>query len=129
MIFVVGFRDHLGVLEMGQVTASHRYARISPTKVNRILPLIRGMDVNSSLDALRVVHNRAARMIEGVIQSAASNAVDGGVRNVGRLPITSVVANSGPMVKRIRAKSRGMAYVERHRTSHIVVVVNVPEPA
>ena len=66
-------------------------------------------------------------MIEVVIQSAASNAFGSGVRNVGRLQVSSITANSGPMVKRIRAKSRGMAYVERHRTSHICVVVDIPE--
>ena len=112
---------------MAHVVASHRYAAISPTKVNRVLPLVRGRDVTSSLDILRAVHNRAARMVEAVIQSAASNAMERGARSVGRLPIFSVTANSGPMVKRIRAKSRGMAYVERHRTSHICVVVSVPE--
>lgn len=109
------------------VVASHRYARIASTKINRILPLVRGRDVAASLDVLRVVHNRAARMVEAVIESAASNAVEIGARNVGRLKIKSICANSGPMVKRIRAKSRGMAYVERHRTSHICVVVDVPE--
>lgn len=112
---------------MGSVTASHKYARISPTKVSRVLPLIRGKDVNASLDILSVVHNRAARMLEAVIRSAAANAMEYGGRNVGKLRIASAVANSGPMVKRIRAKSRGMAYVERHRTSHICVVVDVPE--
>ena len=112
---------------MTSVTASHRFARISPTKVSRVLPLIRGKDINTSLDILSVVHNRAARMLEAVIQSVAANAIEHGGRNVGKLNINSAVANSGPMVKRIRAKSRGMAYVERHRTSHICVAVDVPD--
>ena len=112
---------------MGSATASHRYAKISPTKVNRILPLLRGKNIGQSLDILRVVHNRAARLLECVIQSAAANATELGARNIARLQISRLVANSGPMVKRIRAKSRGMAYVERHRTSHICVTVDVPE--
>jgi large subunit ribosomal protein L22 len=112
---------------MALVKSEHRYARIASTKVNRILPIIRGREVGDSLDLLKTLPNRAARMVEAVVQTAAANAAEAGVRNVEKLKITEAVANCGPMYKRIRPGARGMAHVEKHRTSHIRVKIDVPE--
>ena len=59
---------------MALVKSEHRYARIASTKVNRILPIIRGREVGDSLDLLKTLPNRAARMVEAVVQTAAANA-------------------------------------------------------
>jgi large subunit ribosomal protein L22 len=66
-------------------------------------------------------------MLEAVVQTAAANAAEAGVRNVEKLKIAEAVANCGPMYKRIRPGARGMAHVEKHRTSHIRVKIDVPE--
>lgn len=81
--------------------------------------LVRGRSVGEAVAILRVLPQRGARMIEGVILSAGANALSKGSRNVEALRITTLKADFGPMRKRIRAKSRGMAYVERNRTTHI----------
>jgi large subunit ribosomal protein L22 len=112
---------------MALVKSEHRYARIASSKVNRLLPIIRGREVGDSLDLLRVLPNRAARMVEAVVKTAAANAAEAGVRNVERLKIVEAVANGGPMFKRIRPRARGMAYMERHRTSHIRIGIEAPE--
>jgi large subunit ribosomal protein L22 len=92
---------------MALVKSEHRYARIASTKVNRILPIVRGREVGDSLDLLKTLPNRAARMVEAVIQTAAANAAEAGVRNVEKLKIAEAVANCGPMYKRIRPGARG----------------------
>lgn len=112
---------------MAIVKSEHRYARISPSKVNRILPIIRGREVGDTLDVLKTLPNRAARLVEAVVHTAAANAAEAGVRNVEKLKITEAVANGGPMYKRIRPRARGMAYLERHRTSHIRIGIDAPE--
>jgi large subunit ribosomal protein L22 len=66
-------------------------------------------------------------MVEAVVKTAAANAAEAGVRNVERLKIVEAVANGGPMFKRIRPRARGMAYMERHRTSHIRIGIEAPE--
>ncbi len=112
---------------MALVKSEHRYARIACTKVNRLLPMIRGREVGDSLEILRALPNRAARLVEAVIQTAAANAAESGVRNVEKLKIVEAVANGGPMYKRIRPRARGMAYLERHRSSHIRIGIDAPE--
>lgn len=112
---------------MAVSSSEHKYARIAPSKVSRVLGLVRGRPVRDSLAILGAVPNRGARFVEQVIRTAAANAQEAGERNVDGLIVAEAVANHGPMFKRIRAKSRGMAYVERHRSSHIRISLNVPQ--
>ena len=57
---------------MALIKASHRYARISATKVRPLADLVRHQTVEDALDALRYLPNRGARMLEQVIRSAPS---------------------------------------------------------
>ena len=112
---------------MGQVNASHRFARISATKVRPFAELIRGKSTVEGLNALRYVPNRGARMLEKVLKSAIANAEDKGARNVDRLKIIVARVDGGPMFKRIRPRARGMAFTIRRRMSHIHVAIDAPE--
>ncbi len=111
---------------MALVKASHRYARISATKVRPLADLVRNQTVENALDALRYLPNRGARMLEQVILSAQANASEQ-TAHVGRLKITEVKVDGGPMVKRIRPRARGMAFTIRKRQCHIHVGIDVPE--
>lgn len=112
---------------MAIVRATHRFARISATKVRPFTDLIRGMSVGDGLNALKYQPNRGARFLEKVLRSAAANAEDRGARNVEQMTIQDARADGGPMFKRIRPQSRGMAYVIRRRFAHIHVGIDVPE--
>ena len=95
--------------------AIHRFARISPRKVRPLADLVRGKYADEALDILRYQPHRGARMIEGVIRSALGNAQDadqnpGQTINVDSLFVKEVKIDGGPMFKRIRPRSRGMAY-------------------
>jgi large subunit ribosomal protein L22 len=112
---------------MALVKASHRFARISATKVRPFADLIRGQSVEAGLNALRYRPNRGARILEKVLKSAVSNAQDKGARNVDKLKITDARADSGPMFKRVLPRSRGMANLIRRRFAHVHVAIDAPE--
>jgi large subunit ribosomal protein L22 len=87
------------------------------------------MSVEDALNALKYQPNRGARFLEKVLKSAAANAEDRGARGVERMTVADARADGGPMFKRIRPQSRGMAYTIRRRFAHIHVGIDVPEVA
>ncbi|APW61381.1 50S ribosomal protein L22 [Paludisphaera borealis] len=104
-----------------EYTASHRFARISVRKVRPLLDLIRGKYADDAIDILKYMPHRGARMIEQVLKSAMANAEDRGVRNAGDLVVTDARGDGGPMFKRLMPRARGMAYMIRRRSAHIVI--------
>ncbi|MFG0332737.1 MAG: 50S ribosomal protein L22 [Maioricimonas sp. JB049] len=112
---------------MATVKATHKFARISATKVRPFADLVRGMTVQEGLDALRYLPNRGARFLEQVLKSAAANAEDRGARNVERLKIVEARVDGGPMFKRLQPRARGMAFLIRKRFAHIRVGIDAPE--
>jgi large subunit ribosomal protein L22 len=103
--------------------ATHRFARISVRKLLPILDLIRGKYADDAVDILRYMPHRGARMIEKVLKSAMANAEDRGVRNVGDLVVSDARGEGGPMFKRLMPRARGMAYMIRRRSSHILLAL------
>ena len=101
--------------------AEHRFARISVRKLRPILDLIRGKYADDAVTTLKYLPHRGARMIEKVLQSAMANAEDRGVRDVGDLVIFDARGDGGPMAKRLMPRARGMAYMIRRRTAHIII--------
>ncbi len=112
---------------MASVRATHRYARISPTKIRPFADMIRGLSAEQGLLALAFEPNRGARFLEKVLKSAVANAEDRGVRSPDRLKISEARVDGGPMFKRVHARARGMANIIRRRTAHIHVAVDAPE--
>ena len=106
-------------------TATHRHARISARKVRPLADLIRGKAVDDALAILRYQPQRGARMLEKVIRSAMGNAQENAERpvNIENLVVVDCRVDGGPMFKRIRPVSRGMAYGIKRRMSHISVTL------
>ena len=103
--------------------ASHRFARISVRKLRPILDLIRGKYADDAINILKFLPHRGARMIEQVLKSALANAEDQGIRNVGDLVISDARGEGGPMFKRLMPRARGMAYMIRRRSAHIILAL------
>src|SRR5205814_5700312 len=106
--------------------ATHRFARISARKVRPLADMIRGKFADEALDILKYQPERGARMLEKVLQSALGNAQDpdqhpGKTVRVEQLVVIDARVDGGPMFKRIRPVSRGMAYGIQRRMSHISV--------
>ncbi len=112
--------------------ASHKYARISPTKVRPMADMVRNKPADEALAILQFQPQRGARMLEKVIRSALGNAQDpeqnpGRMVNVAELVVTEARVDGGPMFKRIRPRARGMAFMIKKRTSHIHVTLDVSQ--
>lgn len=108
---------------MANFKASHRFARISASKVRKFADLIRGREAREGVELLKYVPNRGARMIEKVLKSAMANAEHEGARNVDHMKIVDARVDGGPMFKRVFPRARGMAYLIRRRFAHIQVAI------
>jgi large subunit ribosomal protein L22 len=116
---------------MSDYKATHRFADVAPRKMRPMANMIRGMNVDEAIEALKFMPNRGARLIEAVVKSAIGNADDKGCRDIDGLIVTEVRIDGGPMFKRMQPRARGTAFGILRRLSHIVVTVSDPveEPA
>ena len=107
-----------------EYTAKHRFADTAARKVRPFADLIRGRNADEALELLRFYPNKGARLLEQVLRSALGNAEHEGARNIDDLVVVDSRVDGGPMLKRIRPRARGMAYLIRRRLSHITVVLS-----
>ena len=108
--------------------ASSKYTRISSSKMQLPLDLVRKKKANEALNMLAFVPNKGARILEKLIRSAIANAQNKD-KNVDSdsLYIKEFRLGPGPMVrwaKRWRPSAMGRASRIRKRTSHITVILD-----
>lgn len=106
-----------------EVKASARYQRISPRKVRAIVDAVKNKPVETGLNQLQFMPQKAARMVEKVMRSALANAENNHDLDVDTLVIRNVIADQGPTLKRFRARARGRGTRILKRTAHITVVL------
>jgi large subunit ribosomal protein L22 len=100
-----------------------RQVRISPTKVRRVVDLVRGMDVPDALSALQFAPQAASEPLYKVIASAASNAEQTESQRRADLFVSQAFVDEGVTMRRIRPRAKGSASRILKRSSHITVVV------
>jgi large subunit ribosomal protein L22 len=110
-------------LELPRARAKARFVRMSPTKVRRVIDLVRGLPVGEALAILRYSPQAAAEPVAKVVASAAANAENNLDLDPETLVIAVAMVDEGPTLKRIRPRAQGRAYRIRKRTSHITVEV------
>jgi large subunit ribosomal protein L22 len=106
-----------------EVRAVSKYMRISPQKVRRLVQGIKGQPVETGLDKLRFMPQKAAGILEKVVRSAVANADQKPDIDVDTLIIRNIIADQGPTLKRFRARARGRGTRILKRTSHITVIL------
>ena len=104
--------------------AKAKFIRVSPTKTNLVLELIRGKDVGTALVILAHVPKGSTTMVKKVLTSAISNAKQKGMKEED-LFISKFTADKGPMWKRFRAAGFGRATPILKRTTHLIVELDV----
>ncbi len=104
--------------------AKQRYADMSARKIRPFATLIRGRAADEALELLRFYPNKAARLLEAVLQSALGNAEDRGARDVDDLVVTESRVDGGPIMKRIMPRARGSAYPIKRRYAHVIIAVS-----
>jgi len=98
-----------------------KFARITPQKARRVMDLIRGKRAGEAMVSLRFMPYRGAKMIEKVLRSAMANAEQAGAPDSEQLKISKACADSGPTMKRMRARAMGRGNVIRKRMSHLAI--------
>jgi len=104
-------------------TASHRFADVTARKMRPFAAMVRGMNIDVALEALRFHPNRGARLIEAVLKSAVGNAEDKNCRNLDELVVHICRIDEGPTYKRIQPRARGTAFGILKRLAHIHVTL------
>jgi large subunit ribosomal protein L22 len=111
---------------VGKATA--RYVRMSPTKVRRVVDLIRGLPATDAQAVMKFDAHYASEPVGKVLDSAIANAehlahVRSQRLDPDELVITEAFVDEGPTLKRFRPRAQGRAYRIRKRTSHITIIV------
>ncbi len=106
-----------------EVKAVSKYVRISPRKVHIMIGAVKGKPVETALEILKFMPQKAAAIVEKIIRSAVSNADQHPDIDVDSLVIRNIVADQGPTLKRFKARARGRGTRILKRTSHITVTL------
>ena len=100
-----------------------RHVRMSPTKVRRVVDIVRGMDVNEALAVLRFAPQAASDPVYKVVASAVANAENAEDLRGDDLFISQAYVDEGVTLRRIRPRAKGSASRINKRAAHITVVV------
>ncbi|MGB5750959.1 MAG: 50S ribosomal protein L22 [Desulfobacterales bacterium] len=106
-----------------EVRAVSKYVRISPQKVRKIVGDIKGKPVESGLQKLKFMPQKAANILEKIVRSAVANADQNADIDIDLLVIRNITADQGPTLKRWKARARGRGTRVLKRTSHITVIL------
>ena len=111
-------------MENKEAKAVAKTIRIAPRKTRLIIDLIRGKNVSEAYASLRNQTQKAARVIEKVLKSATSNAVNNLKLKEENLFVKTCYVDDGLVMKRAKMDSRGHVGRNDHKTSHITIIVS-----
>lgn len=105
-----------------QYTATTKYVHTSTRKVRLVADAVRGMNAEKALIKLDALSQHAADPLSAVIKSALNNAKQKNAPTE-QLVLKNIDVMGGPMMKRWRAVSKGMAHGYNKRMTHIKVIL------
>ncbi|MEE4605748.1 MAG: 50S ribosomal protein L22 [Desulfobacteraceae bacterium] len=106
-----------------EVRAVSKYVRISPRKVHKVIDAVKGKPVESGIQILKFMPQKAASILEKIVRSAVANADHNANIDIDLLVIRNITADQGPSLKRWKARARGRGTRILKRTSHITVIL------
>ncbi len=106
-----------------EIMSIEKYVRMSPRKVRLVVDLVRGKGVDEAISILKMTPKEAARAVEKAINAAASNATQNYGLTREDLFVSTITADEGPTLKRMKAGARGRYKPILKRSSHITVGV------
>ena len=115
--------DHVPVV----VRASARYVRIAPRKARLIADQVRGMQIEKARALLQFSPRGAARDIQKLLDSAASNAENNHELIADEMRIAEITVDEGPTLRRFQPRAQGRASRINKRTSHISLALTPEE--
>lgn len=101
----------------------------SPRKMRLVADMVRGMEVNHALGALKFSSKDAARSVEKTLRSAIANWEQKNERRAeeGELYITKIFVDEGVTLKRMRPRAQGRGARIRKRSNHITIFVDTKD--
>ncbi len=98
----------------------------SPRKMRLLADMIRGMEVNKALGALKFSTKEASNKLEKLLRSAISNweQKTGEKAENGNLYVSQIYVDSSRMLKRLRTAPQGRGYRIRKRSNHVTLFVD-----
>jgi large subunit ribosomal protein L22 len=109
------------------VRASSRYVRVTPRKARLVANQVRGLHIDQARALLEFSPRGAARDIQKLIDSAASNAENNHDLVADEMHVAEITVDEGPTLKRFRTRARGSGSPILKRTSHIAVALSPDE--
>ncbi|MCC7461011.1 MAG: 50S ribosomal protein L22 [Gammaproteobacteria bacterium] len=106
-----------------QVTATLRYARISPQKCRLVADTVRGKPVGNAIATLKFMPKKGAELVRKVLESAVANAEHNLGADIDTLKVTAIMVDAAPLLKRFQARAKGRGNRIVKRNSHITVQV------
>lgn len=110
-----------------EVRAVARYLPISAQKIRLVCDQVRGMDADQALTVLRFMPQKGAEFAYKLIEAAVANGEMNLEMNRQDLYISSLMADEGPSLKRVKAGARGRYKPRTKRTSHLSVILRERE--
>lgn len=104
-----------------------RNARIAPRKVQIVLDLIRGKDLDIAVATVKHTPKAASEYLDKLLKSAAANAENNYNMDKNNLYVSECYVCPGPIMKRIMPRARGSAARILKRTSHVTLVLKEKE--
>ena len=105
------------------VSATSKYIRISPTKVDVIISKIRGKSYKEALQILKYLPQKSGAIVWQTLYSAVSNATNNFDLEKEKLVIKEANVNQGPILKRMRPRALGRAFSIQKKMSHVTIRV------
>ena len=110
-------------LAANEAQAVVRNLRTSPTKLNLVAEMIRGMKVQAALTQLAFSNKRIANDVRKALQSAIANAENNHNLNVDALVVKEAYVGKAMVLKRFHARARGRGAAILKPYSHLTIVV------
>jgi large subunit ribosomal protein L22 len=105
-------------------SATTKYVRISPSKLEKLVAKIRGKSYRQALEVLKYIPQKAGTIIWQTLYSAISN----GTNNLGmekeKLIVHEAYVNQGPILKRMRARAKGRGFSIQKKMSHLTISIS-----
>lgn len=132
----MGKRKRLVADARKEVNKNQYFAKLnncptSPRKMRLIADLIRGQEIYKALNILKFNTRHPAKRLEKLLTSAIANFEQktGGRPEENSLFVTSVMVDSGLMMKRMLPAPQGRAYRLRKRSNHVTLFIGAKEIA
>ncbi len=106
-----------------EAKAIAKWIRVSPDRARLVIDEIRDKRVDEALRFVRFAKAKAAQPIRKTLESAIANAEQNYDMNVDRLIVKEARVDEGPVLRRMKARSRGHSDIIRRPTSHITIAV------